>query len=174
MRVYTAGAMTGLSGTELVERSLLVAQVLSDNGIEVLDPVQCEGVKDTPAPTQASFQDLTVFWRRDKDMIRECHVVMYITPDKKSEGVSHEIGYARYMLWKPVIRVYMKGGMPTKASVAYFEDDALVSSLQEACDVALDIWGTPWKRLKWRLSLYNRCLLKATYYKLREWINVFN
>ncbi len=173
MRVYAAGAMTGLSGSELVERSMLVGQVLSDNGIEVLDPVQCEGVKDTPEPTQATHEDLTVFWRRDKEMIRECHAVFDITPEKKSEGVTHEIGYARYLLWKPVVRVYMHGGMPTNNSVAWFEDDVLASSLQEACDIALEKWGTPWKRLKWRLALYNRCALKAAYYKLREFYNVF-
>jgi hypothetical protein len=173
MKVYTAGAMTGLSGEELVARSVSVGQVLSDHGIEMLDPVACEGVKPTAAPTQASFTDLTDFWRRDKELIRQCHVMFDITPERKSEGVSHEIGYARYFLWKPVIRVYMNGGMPTKASVAYFEDDVLVSSLDEACHVALEVWGTPWLRLKWRLSLYNRCLLKATYYKVKEWLNVF-
>lgn len=174
MRVYTAGAMTGLSGAELVDRSLLVGQVLSDHGIEVLDPVACEGVKNTPAPTQASFTDLTVFWRRDKEMIRECHVVFDITPDKKSEGVSHEIGYARYFLYKPVIRVYMNGGMPTRASVAYFEDDVLADSLDQACHVALELWGTPWLRLRWKLRQLNRCLLKSIQYKVKEWLNVFN
>ncbi len=139
MKVYAAGAMSGLSGKELVERSFLVGQILSDNHIEVLDPVKCEGVKSTSKPTQASFEDLDKFWRRDKEMIREAHVVFDITPEKKSEGVAHEIGYARYFLWKPVVRVYMNGGMPTRASVAYFEDDLLTYSLEEACQVSLDV-----------------------------------
>lgn len=172
MKVYTAGAMTGLSGEELVERSLRVGQVLSDHGITVLDPVACEGVKPTSAPTQASFQDLKVFWKRDKALIREAHVIFDITPERKSEGVSHELGYARYFLWKPVVRVYMSGGMPLQANVVYFEDDVIVSTLDDACHAALDLWGTPWKRLKWRLVLYKRCLLKALYYKGKEWLNV--
>lgn len=170
MRVYTAGAMTGLSGDELVERSLQVGQVLSDHGIEVLDPVACEGVKPTAAPTQASHTDLAIYWRRDKELIRRAHVIFDITPEKKSEGVAHEIGYARYFLYKPVIRVYMNGGMPTKASVAYFEDDVLVSSLDEACHIALGMWGTPWLRIKWRLKLLQK-VWKSIYYKGKEWIN---
>lgn len=174
LRCYTAGAMTGLTGEELVERSLHVGQVLSDNKMEMLDPVDCEGVKPTTETVQASHTDLAVFWRRDKELIRRAHVIFDITPEKKSEGVAHEIGYARYHLWKPVIRVYMNGGMPTKASVAYFEDDLLTGSLEEACQVALELWGTPWKRLKWRVALYNKCLLKAISYKLKEWINAVN
>lgn len=171
MRVYTAGAMTGLSGEELVERSLYVGQVLSDYHIEVLDPVAAEGVKATTTACQSSFDDLKKFWRRDKEMIRSAHVLFDITPEKKSEGVAHEIGYARYFLWKPVVRVYMNGGMPTKASVVHFEDDIITYSLPEACVLANHHWGTPWKRLKWRLKLYNRCLLQALRYKLQEWVN---
>lgn len=174
MRVYTAGAMTGLSGEELVERSLHVGQVLSDHQIEVLDPVSEEGVKKSTKSIQSTFKDLTVFWKRDKEMIRRAHVIFDITPEKKSEGVAHEIGYARYHLWKPVVRVYMNGGMPTKASVAYFEDDLLCGSLEEACEVANELWGTAFKRVIWRLSLYNRCLIKSLRYKLQEWINVIS
>lgn len=171
MKVYTAGAMTGLSGEELVARSLRVGQVLSDNKIEMLDPVSSEGVQADKKLIQTTFEDLAVYWKRDKELIRQCHVVFDITPERKSEGVSHEIGYARYYLWKPVVRVYMNGGMPTKGSVAYFEDDLLAGSLEEACAVALELWGTPWKRLMWRLEIYNKCLLKAVRYKLGAWVN---
>lgn len=173
MRVYTAGAMTGLSGEELVERSLKVGQVLSDHGIEMLDPVACEGVKATKDPTQASFTDLTTYWQRDKELLRQAHVIFDITPERKSEGVSHELGYARYFLYKPVIRVYMNGGMPTKASVAYFEDDLLASSLDEACHVALEMWGTWELRLKWRLRLLRK-VPKSIYYKAKEWVNAIS
>lgn len=169
LRVYTAKAMTGRSGEELVRESFYVGQVLSDHKIEVLDPVACEGVKDTPKPTQASFEDLTVFWKRDKEMIRHAHVIFDITPEKKSEGVAHEIGYARYFLYKPVVRIYMNGGMPTRASVAYFEDDLLCGSLEEACVVSKELWGTWWKRFIWRLRLYNRCYVKSFKYRLEEW-----
>lgn len=171
MRVYAAGAMTGLSGEELVERSFHIAQVLSDHGIEVLDPVSAEGVKPTATPVQTTHRDLAVFWQRDKELIRQAHVIFDVTPDKKSEGVAHEIGYGRYFLYKPIIRVYMNGGMPIKASVAHFEDDMLCMSLEEACKMSLILWGTPWKRLKWKLDQLNRCLLKSIWFKGKEWIN---
>jgi hypothetical protein len=171
VRVYAAGGMTGISGEDLVARSFHVGQVLSDYKIEVLDPVQCEGVTATATPTQASYKDLLVFWNRDKEMIRRAHVVFDLTPERKSEGVSHEIGYARYFLYKPVVRVYMNGGMPSRASVAYLEDDVLARSLEEACEIALDLWGSPWKRLKWKLDQLNRCLLKSVWHKGKEWAN---
>lgn len=171
LRCYTAGAMTGLSGEELVERSLKVGQVLSDHKIEMLDPVSCEGVKATPKLIKTTFKDLAVFWRRDKELIRKAHVVFDITPERKSEGVSHEIGYARYFLYKPVVRVYMNGGMPGKGSVAVFEDDHLCDSLEEACKLSLKLWGTPWKRLTWKLDQLNRCLLRSVWNKGKEWVN---
>lgn len=174
MRVYAAGAMTGLSGEELVDRSILVGQVLSDYKIEVLDPVCAEGVKASSKPTKATYKELAVYWRRDKELIRQAHVIFDITPDRKSEGVAHEIGYGRYFLYKPIVRVYMNGGKPSKGSVVFFEDDVLCDSLEEACRISLKLWGTPWKRLVWKLDQLNRCLIKSILYKGKEWINVIS
>lgn len=169
IKAYTAGAMTGLTGRELVQRSRQVSKILGTYGIQVLDPVIAEGVKPTNKVTAATYGQMVRFWKRDKEMIREAHVVIDLTPERKSEGVAHELGYARYFLFKPVVRVYLNGSRPSISSVAYFEDDLLVDSLEEAAIKINERWGTWRKRFWWRLALYNRCYISALKYKLGEW-----
>lgn len=158
--------MTGLSGRELVERSFHAAQICPA-GIELLDPVASEGVSADKPVVRATAEELQEFWRRDKEMIREAHVLIDLTGGAKSEGVAHEIGYARFFLWKPVIRVYP--GLGT--SIAAIEGDFVADSLASAYQLALRYWGTGWQRATWRLRLYVRCRLKAFWYELKEWVN---
>lgn len=167
VKAYTAGAMTGLTGRELVERSRVVAKILRAHSIEPLDPVTAEGVKATDKFTASTYAQMVRFWKRDKEMIREAHVVIDLTPERKSEGVSHELGYARYFLWRPVVRVYSNGGRPPISSVAFFEDDVIADSLEEAAVKINQNWGTWYKRFKWRVGLYNRCLLKTLWYHVQ-------
>jgi hypothetical protein len=107
------------------------------------------------------------FWHDDKDLIRRAHVVLDLSGPAKSEGVAHEIGFARYFLWKPVVRVWPGLG----ASIARLDDDVVVSSADEAAEVIRAKWGTPWKRLKWRFALYNRCRISAFISELKEFYN---
>lgn len=169
VRAYTAGAMTGLTGKELVERSKRVARILREHGVEPLDPVTAEGVRPTNKITNSTYSQMVRFWKRDKEMIREAHVVIDLTPDRKSEGVAHELGYARYLLWKPVVRVYLNGSRPSISSVAFFEDDLIVDSLEEAAVKINQKWGTWRKRFWWRVGIYNQSWVNALRYKLQEW-----
>lgn len=142
---------------------------LEKSGFKVLDPVSEEGVRPKNNKIQATYKQLVSFWRRDKEMIREANVLFDMTPWMKSEGVTHEIGYARYFLWKPVIRVYGKEKRPSAGSVAYFEDDVLAKDLDHAIYKAENLYGTWYRRFKWRLLLLNRCILKWMFYQLQEW-----
>jgi hypothetical protein len=111
---------------------------------------------------------LLAMWTRDKQMIQEAHVVLDLSGPFKSEGVTHEIGYARYALWKPIIRIWCGLG----ASIARFEDDVVADNVDQAAEIIRARWGTPWKRLKWRMRMYGRCRLRAIYHEVREWFNV--
>lgn len=152
--VYTAHAMSGRSGKELILESRMAKTVLWQYGIKVLDPVEVEGVSEKDVLVQATETDLRAFWKRDKEMIRQSDVVLDLTGAAKSEGVAHEIGYARYCLWIPVIRLYP--GLMT--SVARFEDDYIVNSLEEAGQLIRSNWGTYSKRLSWRVKMLGRSL----------------
>ena len=157
VRIYLASKMTGRTGEELVNQSRLVASLAETlGGITIFDPIAEEGVKDGQTPLQNTEEDLWKFWKRDKFLIREAHVVIDLTASMKSEGSAHEIGYARYALWTPVIRVWPN--LPP--NVAWFEDDYIAPHIWDALKLAKGRWGNPWKRLKWKAAIFNRCFLK--------------
>lgn len=166
MKAYIAHAMTGRSGADMLHESFEARRILAYYGISTLDPVLDEGITKDVKVLTTTVENATKFWKRDKAMIREAHVVIDLTPHIKSEGVSHEIGYGRYFLWKPVARV---GTFPP-ASIAVFEDDVIGANLFEVGEQLEKRFGTRSKRLRWRLTLYLRCWLRACWYKLSEWV----
>lgn len=173
LKVYLARAMSGRIMEDVVKEAAADRKYLRECGdgkvFIPLDPVQEEGVKPRKKKLQASYDDMVNFWKRDKQLIREANVVFDMTPGMKSEGVAHELAYARYFLWKPVVRVYRDGNLPPKGSVAFFEDDVLAQSLFEACVIADSKWGTIGQRFRWRFSLLRRCLWKFIKYQAGEW-----
>lgn len=168
IRIYNARGMTGRIKEEVVAEAKRDKGFLEKAGFKVLCPVIEEGVKPTNQVLMSSKKAMDVFWPRDKQMIREAHVIFDNSPHLNSEGVKHEIGYARYTLWKPIVRIFPEGKLPVKSSVAFFEDDYICDSLLEATEYVYRVHGTFLKRLKWRLSMLNRCLPKWIGYQLQE------
>lgn len=169
IKAYIAHAMTGRSGEEMHRESAEAKEVLAMFGIKALDPVVAEGIDPTLKslnPQLEGIEDFRGHWKRDKRMIREAHVFIDLTPNLHSQGVIHELGYARYFLWKPVFRV---GADFAPVSVAHFEDDFIVPDLFEAALTIKERFGTMPKRFAWRIRLYARSYLKACWYKLKEW-----
>ena len=159
--------MTGRPGNELVAQSTEVERLCKLYGVIALDPIKSEGVKAEKKPLNNGGDLLVEYWKRDKAMIKSAHVIIDVTGPAKSEGVAHEIGYGRYFLYKPIIRVYP--GL--KTSIARLEDDYIAGSLDDAIFTAVKEFGTLWKRLLWRLKLYNRCLPGMIAAFFREWRN---
>ena len=169
IKIYTAAKMTGRDRKEMVETAIRNKKIFDSCGITVLDPILEEHVK----PIKGALVDtpmslLKDYWKRDKQMIREAHVLVDTTPEEKSEGSAHEIGYARYFLYKPIVRMYTSSAKPL-SMIVYFEDDLIVHSPEEAAIQIQKMWGTWARRAMWRLSMYNRCLLKSILYKIQEW-----
>ncbi len=169
MKIYLARSMSGRVKQEVVNDATADKKFLEKAGFCVLCPVISEGIEVSKEILQANKKAMTFFWARDKEMIREANVVFDMSPDRKSEGVAHELGYARYSLWKPVIRVYPTGKLPPPASVAFFEDDYICDTLVEAIEYSLRMHGTLYKRIKWRVKMLNRCLLKWITNQIKEW-----
>lgn len=169
IKIYTAAKMTGRDRKEMVETAIRNKKIFEAYGIRVLDPILEEHVK----PLKGVLVDTPVgllkdYWKRDKQMIREAHVVVDTTPEQKSEGSAHEIGYARYSLWKPVVRMYT-GDVKPLSMIVYFEDDLIVHSPEEAAVQINKYWGSWTKRFFWRICLMNRCLLRWMWYQILEW-----
>lgn len=169
IKIYTAAKMTGRDQAEMVEMARKNKKIFEAAGIIVLDPIIEEHVKATNAPlVDKPINVLKGYWTRDKAMIREAHVVVDTTPELKSEGSAHEIGYARYALWKPVVRLY-QGQAKVLSPIVYFEDDLIVHSTEEAAIQIQKYWGTWFKRFLWRVGMLNRCFPKWFFNQLLEW-----
>ncbi len=176
LRIYFATSMTGRTGSELLAQFSEAAEaqeLLSLLGGELFLSAMLPRLGDEPdvqvfIGKENPDDKLRSYWKRDKEMIRYAHVLVDLTGPRKSAGVEHEVGYARYFLYKPVIRVWP--GMA--GSVARIEDDVIVPTAAHALVEANRLWGTPWKRLKWRLAMTNRCILGYFANQIREWRNL--
>lgn len=169
IKCYVARAMTGRVKEDVVREAVADKEFLEKAGFIVLDPVTSEGVQPTKQVLRSSKRAMDEYWPRDKQMIREAHVIFNMSPHTPSLGVIREHGYARYNLWKKVISVFPAGKLPISSSVAFYEDDYVTDSLMDAIGEAYRTHGTLWKRLVWRAKLINRCLLKWIRYQIGEW-----
>lgn len=168
MKLYLARAMTGRQKKDVVKEAELDFKFFGSAGFDVLCPVLAEKVKNETGIVQATKQQMDIFWKRDKEMIREAHIVLDMSPLAPSEGVKHELGYARYCLWKPIVRIFPPGKLPLRASVAFYEDDYICDSHIEAIEYIFRVHGTLFKRFKWRFKMLNRCLLRWLQHQVRE------
>jgi hypothetical protein len=157
---YVARAMTGLVAADVVAQARLDKCFIESKGFKVLCPVSEEGVISAIHKIQATKDQMDTYWRRDKQMIEESDVLFNMSPHMASLGVIREHGYARFFLYRKVISVFPKGLLPKEGAVCYYEDDFVTDSLEDAAHEALRTHGTLFKRLKWRLCLYVRCIPK--------------
>lgn len=159
--------MSGRDAKDVLADSREARQALRTFGLTPLDPVEEEGVTLRDGTLGAPEEKLAAFWKRDRQLIRSAHVMLDLSGPRKSEGTAHEIGYARYFLWRPVVRVWPNLG----PSIARFEDDVIARDVWEAAKIIKAEWGTPYRRFRWLLRLYLRCRLKAAYYEAK---GIFN
>ena len=171
--IYVCHAMTGRPWNEVKDQSRAVKVFLESRGFEVIDPIEIENdsVSENIDTDESSIPNRIdeggkKAWYGDKIAIRKAHVVLDITPELKSEGVLRELGYARFYLFKPIIRLYQLKSEPHMVTI--FEDDAVVRSLEEAADVIEDRWGTWPKRIMWRIKMLSRSLPKFIYRQFLE------
>lgn len=165
---YVARAMTGRIKEEVVKEAKSDKEFLERAGFKVLCPVSEEGVEPTKQVLRSSKQAMDRYWGRDKQMIREAHIVFNMSPDQPSLGVIREHGYARYTLWKKVISVFPDGKLPTRAAICHYEDDYVTDSLLDAIGEAYRTHGSLLKRVTWRIKMLNRCLPKWIWNQIRE------
>lgn len=155
IKIYVAHAMTGKFKDELVAEEKYTRQDLEAAGFEVLDPIAEEHIENVHEPLiQLSQDQLSEYWKRDKEMIRDADLVLDFNSCNKSDGVNKEIGYARFCLWKPVVRVFPGMGI----NISKLEDDIITNTLDEAILAIKEKFGSYEKLGMWRMAMLNRCL----------------
>lgn len=166
--VYVAQPMTGFTQEEAYALALKAKTILEKYGITVLSPIFDTGIQPAKKKIKSlPSKNFLKEWKKDKELIRRSHILLDIVAEAKSEGVAHEIAYARYFLWKPVVRVsekYVKKG----CSVAFYEDDLIVASIEEAAKTMKKKWGTYDLRKQWRVKMLRRSLPKFVRYQIEE------
>lgn len=156
IKIYTAVKMSYRFKDEVRLESDMLVRVLSNHGFEVLNPVIEESipsVHETIDNVPSAL--LESYWRRDKEMIRDADILLDYKTQNQSDGANKEIAYARYTLWKPVVRVWGGNG----ALISRIEDDVVVESLNEAIGEIKDRWGTYEQLREWREEMLKRSLL---------------
>jgi hypothetical protein len=150
--VYLACRMTGRSKATMVKEAKDAVAILTKYGITCISPVLEENID----PAHEILENLTELelareWKKDKDFVRKCHVVLDLSAASplRSEGATHEYLYARYALFKPVVRLFPKG---LGISIARLENGYIVQNLDEAGVAILTKWGTRWDRISWRIK----------------------
>jgi len=149
---YLACRMTGRSKATMVKEAKEAVEILSTYGIKCISPVLEENID----PEHEILEDLTEFelareWKKDKDFVKKCHVVLDLSAASplRSEGATHEYLYARYALFKPVVRLFPKG---LGISIARLENGYIVQTLDEAGIAIVNKWGTRAQRILWRIQ----------------------
>lgn len=169
LKIYLARSMTGRPKKEVYDEAKKERDFLRKAGFAALCPIEYEGLKKEKGIINASRSEMDSYWYRDKQAIRESHLVFNMTPHLRSDGAAHEVGYKRYHLQGPVVHVYPTGMLPSDGAVSYLEDDYVCDSIEEAIEYTLRVHGTFWLRTKWRFNRLNRCILKSMWYQLKEW-----
>lgn len=170
IKIYLARAMTGRVKQDVVEEAKADKEFLEKAGFKVLCPVAEEAVESSNEKLVASKEKMAGYWKRDKEMIRESHILFHMSPHLNSAGAWQEVGYKRYHLQGPVVHIYPQGDLPHSGAIPRLENDYVCDSLLEAVEYTLRMHGTFWKRTKWRLAKLNRCLLKSIKYQAQEWV----
>lgn len=154
--VYMGGKLTGRTKEEIVkEHEPIRAEIIQRGGF-YLDPFEKEEAlfkKKQRCGFEGLRQSIKEVVHLDKEMIKQVDVLLVITGDIPSYGTLLEIGYARYLLAKPVVAIAPKHKSGEMQSWLTSEADYLAQDYKDALDIIVDAWGTPEKRLLWRTDV---------------------
>lgn len=153
--VYVCVKMTGKFMDELVMDAEQMTRMLNNHGFEVLHPVLIENVpRIHEVLEQTDGQRLDRYWLRDKQCLKECHLIFDDRSCNKSDGVGVELGLARFCYWKPVLRIFPEAGI----CISKIEYDHVFESRIDGVKYMQEHFGSTRKILLWRLRMLARSL----------------
>lgn len=163
IKIYTCQRMTGRYCDEMRQEAEMLKRTLNNYGFEILNPVLEEGVPNEHILLEnVPAERLEKYWRRDKEMIQESDILLDYMTQNKSDGSNKEVGYNRFCLWKPTVRVWTgPGGL-----ISRIEDDIVIDKLVDALQFIQQKWGTYEKLGEWRYQLFERCFPKWLDYQV--------
>jgi hypothetical protein len=162
IKAYTSQRMTGHHCDEMLVEAQMLVRVLGNYGITALNPVLEENIpKEHILLPNVAPETLEKFWHRDKQMIRESDILIDYLTQNMSDGSNNEVGYNRWCLWKPTIRVWNGKG----ALISRMEDDIVVPTLLDAITLINEKFGTYEQLGQWRTEMLERSFPKWLAYQ---------
>lgn len=147
---YVAHKMTGRYCDELYQEAQMTTRMLINYGFDVLDPIIIEEIPNRRVLLeQLDANKLAKHWKRDKECLQDCHMVLDYKSSNMSDGVGVELGLARFCYFKPVFRVFPNAGI----CISRIEYDQVFESLLDAVVVMMMDYGTMKKLLMWRINM---------------------
>lgn len=151
--VYTACRMTGRFMDELVQEATTLKRVLENYGYEVMNPV----IEEKVVPVHEVLEQidparLDRYWQRDKECLKDCHIVLDYKSCNKSDGVGVELALSRFCYWKPTLRVFPTAGI----CISRIEYDEVFYTLEEALLYMQRHYRTKHQLLWWRIKMLLR------------------
>lgn len=166
VRIYFCCKMTGLYCDDMRKQATQDSKPFKNRDIGVHHPVIEEGIPYTHTMlADRSEAEMDIIWEVDQQAIRDAHVVVDGAASVYSTGAKREVGKSRYDLWRPLVSIYPNGHAPY---IARKEDDACVYDAETAAMAVLLHWGTRWKRMKWRWSIYRKHWDNISLRKVKE------
>ncbi len=165
---YLCQPMTGLSYKEIHDRNEKATKLFKSYNITINSPVAKENIiPSKKILNQISEETLRYYWKEDKDLIRKSHILIDLAGWSDSEGVKFEIGFARYALFLPVVRIHPTLGV----SVGRIEVDDIYNTEEEAAEAIIRKYGTRFRRICWRIE--QGIVLKWLKLLRRQFIGLF-
>jgi hypothetical protein len=162
---YTCQTMTGRMCDEMIVEARMLERTLSNHGIRILNPVLAELdiiPNEHIVLPHCSPETLEAVWKADKRMIREADIIIDYKTHNKSDGSNNEVGYNRFCLWKPTVRVWEGPG----ALISRMEHEVIVPTLNEAMELIHEKYGDYDKLRAWRIEMLNRCFPKWAHHQV--------
>lgn len=159
IKAYTCQGMTNKYCDEMIVEARMLERVLGNYGITILNPVLAELAyipNEHILLPNVPPDLLEQFWKMDKAMIRESDIVIDYKTQNKSDGSNNEVGYNRFGLWKPTIRVWEGPG----ALISRMEHDIIVPTLIDAVTLIQEKFGDYQKLGAWREEMLKRSFPK--------------
>lgn len=155
LKIYSAMRMTGRYQDELVQEANLLKRTLENYGYEVLNPVIEEKVVPVhEVLEQLDPERLERYWQRDKECLKEAHIVLDYKSCNKSDGVGVELALSRFCYWKPTVRIFPNSGI----CISRIEYDEVFYTLEEALLYMSKHYRTKRQLLFWRVNMLVKSL----------------
>lgn len=134
MIIYLSGTLTGRNKKQVLKERKQATKLLEKAGFLVYDPVSIEEHQGTKFKSDHNLSTMSVFVRKEKNAISNCHAMLVLTGDKPSDGTWFEMAFAKYQCNIPVVLVSKLRSRGKLVSWSNVEASSVIPSVPKAVE----------------------------------------